>query len=231
MTTALSAPDPCPHCGGDGVELLEGWSLLTAEFMVDACCERAQDDFLSEWDSPDALNALGLGDLLGSPVRAVHHDGLQSVIDARLSLGPINQREARVFIARHHRHCPPPPGWLYGFGAFNADRLVGVAWVGRPVARLIDASTTVEVNRLCTLDSPLSRQAASMLLASAAREARRRGYRRIITYTLLEEKGSSLRGAGWVLDGTTRGGSRSRPGRNRSEHATGKKCRWSKALS
>lgn len=99
MTTALSAPDPCPHCGGDGVELLEGWSLLSAEFMVDACCERAQDDFLSEWDSPDALNALGLGDLLGSPVRAVHHDGLQAIIDARLSLGSISQREARAFIA------------------------------------------------------------------------------------------------------------------------------------
>lgn len=219
--------DRCPYCGGDGVEVIEAWDLLAAEFQVDACCEAAQDEFLSGWDDPAALNGIGIGDWLGSPVRGVHHDGdLRPVIDCRLAILPVRQQAAREFIGSHHRHCPPPPGWRFGLGAYNASRLVGVAWAGRPVARLLDATKVLEVNRLCTLDSPLSRQAASMLLGAVAREAWRRGFERVITYTREGESGASLRGAGWRIDKRSAGGTRSRVGRPRAEHATGRKVRW-----
>ena len=182
------------------------------------------------WIDPAVLNEAGLGDLLGSAVRAVRTDGVDIEIDCRLRLGAVTQRAAKQFIARHHRHCPPPCGWRYGIAAYNASRLVGVVWVGRPVARLLDFTRIVEVNRLCTLDTPLAKQAASMLLAAAAREAKRRGFCSTITYTLAEESGVSLRAAGWREDGQSRGGTRSRQGRTRSEHAKGPKTRWIREL-
>lgn len=134
------------------------------------------------------------------------------------------------FVTAVHRHCPAPVGWRFGFGVRNGSRLVGVVMCGRPVARLIDATTVVEVNRLATIDSPLAHNAASMLLGAAAREARRRGFLKAITYTLESESGASLRAAGWVAEAVTRGGTRTRRGRVRSEHAVGPKVRWAYSL-
>jgi len=72
---------------------------------------------------------------------------------------------------------------------------VGVAIVGRPVSRYLDNGLTLEVNRLCTTGE---KNACSMLYASAARAAKAMGYRKIITYTLDSEPGTSLRAAGWM---------------------------------
>ena len=53
------------------------------------------------------------------------------------------------------------------------------------------------------------------------------GWRRLITYTLPVESGSSLRGAGWRLVGERGGGSWSRKGRPRVDRApTGQKWLW-----
>ena len=56
------------------------------------------------------------------------------------------------------------------------------------------------------------------------------GYRKIITYTLPEEGGASLRGAGWSNDGTTSGGVWACPKYahlNRADdHPLGSKHRW-----
>lgn len=229
MEAATETPS-CPYCGGEGVSLFEAWDLLAGEFMLDACCERAQDEALADWSDPARLNAWDVGELLGSPVRAVHQDPGATVLDCRLQLGPISQAEARRFITAHHRHCPAPVGWKFGIAARNAGRLVGVAWVGRPVARRLDTGAVLEVNRLCTIDGPLAKQAASMLYGASAREAKRRGATRIVTYTLEDEAGTSLRAAGWTPEATSRGGSRSRKGRPRAEHATGPKLRWGRDL-
>lgn len=57
------------------------------------------------------------------------------------------------------------------------------------------------------------------------------GYRRLITYTLPEEGGASLRAAGFRLVGEAGGGSWSRKGRPRVDlHPLQGKLRWSREL-
>jgi hypothetical protein len=68
--------------------------------------------------------------------------------------------------------------------------LVGVAIVGRPVARGFDDGLTLEVTRVATDGT---RNSCSMLYATAWRATRALGYRRMITYTQAGEPGSNLR--------------------------------------
>jgi len=71
---------------------------------------------------------------------------------------------------------------------------VGVAIVGRPVARHFDDGLTLEVTRLATLCVPTT---SSRLYSAAWRAARAIGYRRMITYTQGAEHGASLKASGW----------------------------------
>lgn len=113
----------------------------------------------------------------------------------QLEVQPISFREAAAFVARHHRHHPPSKGWKFGVAVNKTGGdVVGVAVVGRPVSRILDDGWTLEVTRCCT-DGTLN--AASMLYGAAWRAAKALGYRRLITYTLVEEPGTSLRAAGW----------------------------------
>lgn len=66
-------------------------------------------------------------------------------------------------------------------GCADEDRIVGVAIVGRPVARHLDDGWTLEVNRLCTDGT---KNACSMLYAAAWRAARAMGYKKLVTYTI-----------------------------------------------
>ena len=71
-----------------------------------------------------------------------------------------------------------------------------------------------------------------MLYASAWKAAKALGYRRLITYTLQDEGGSSLRGAGWVLVGIRGGGNwnvQSRPRIDTANHLAGQKLLWEAA--
>lgn len=144
--------------------------------------------------------------------------------------------KARMFVARLHRHNKPPVGALFALGAAVGAKLVGVAIVGRPIARRLDDGWTVEVTRLCTNGT---KNACSQLYASAARIARDMGYRKILTYTLATEPGTSLRAAGWTLAAEVAGAaSWSVPSRPRmqqdlfGEHQRpqGDKLRWEKTL-
>jgi hypothetical protein len=106
--------------------------------------------------------------------------------------------------------------------------------VGRPVARLLDHTRVVEVNRVCIaeLEPELVWNACSMLYAAAAKEARRRGFETIVTYTLEDERGSALRACGWTAAALTRGGSWNRTSRPREDKApTGRKVRWELELT
>ena len=67
-----------------------------------------------------------------------------------LALQPITFAEACEFLLRHHRHHPPPVGWLFGTAVNNGQAVVGVAMVGRPVARHLNDGWTVEITRCCT---------------------------------------------------------------------------------
>ena len=115
-----------------------------------------------------------------------------------LFLHPVDLAEANAFVERWHRHHKPVPGAKFCIGCADADGCHGVVIVGRPVARMLDDGWTLEVNRCCTDGA---RNAASMLYASAWKVAKNMGYTRLITYTLPEEGGASLRGCNWKLVG------------------------------
>jgi hypothetical protein len=114
-------------------------------------------------------------------------------------------------------------------GAAEGETIVAVAIVGKPVARLLDDGFTAEVTRLASDGAP---NACSMLYGACWRAARALGYRRLVTYTLAEERGSSLRAAGWRLVGEAGGGTWNRPknGRPRVDlHPTQGKLRWERS--
>ena len=145
----------------------------------------------------------------------------------QLRLRPASLRESNRFVAVHHRHHGPIRGHKFAIGVAD-DRgvLRGVAIAGRPVARLLDDGTHLEVLRVATDGAP---NACSLLYGAVARAGAAVGYRRadIVTYTLATEPGSSLRAAGWVPIARTRGHSWSRASRTRVDrHPTVDKIRW-----
>ena len=150
-------------------------------------------------------------------------------IKPRLRLSPISLGEAKEFIAAHHRHHKFVLGHLFSLGCLVDGKLVGVAIVGRPVARMRDDGETAEVTRLCTDGT---RNACSFLYGACAREAAKRGYTRIGTYILESENGASLRASNWTLRYKTRGGSWHRAGRPRTDKApTVKKFLYERELA
>jgi hypothetical protein len=141
-----------------------------------------------------------------------------------LEIVPMSLAEAKVFIEKHHRHHIPPVGHKFSIGVSDGERVVGVATVGRPVARHYDDSWTLEVNRVATDGT---KNACSALYAAAWRAGRALGYKRLITYTLEDESGASLRGAGWTVLHTSPGGSWSCGSRPRvDKHPLQKKICW-----
>ena len=139
-------------------------------------------------------------------------------------------KHASAFVAEHHRHNDAPQGAKFALAAWHAnrgearDRLVGVAMVGRPVSRRLDDGRTAEVIRVATDGT---RNANSFLYGAAKRAAQAMGYRKVITYTLPEESGASLRAVGWSRMGVAGGGTWSRGTRPRTDnHPTQRKIRW-----
>lgn len=126
----------------------------------------------------------------------------------RLKIVPgISRSDAQAWIRAHHDHNDPPIGDLFRLGASDSSgRIVGVAIVGRPIARALQDGWTVEVLRVAVrrdLDPWGTRRgypgACSFLYAASWRAARALGYRRAVTYTLDSESGASLRAlAGWT---------------------------------
>jgi hypothetical protein len=141
-----------------------------------------------------------------------------------LTLQPITYPEACAFVAAHHRHHLPPQGWKFGIAVNDGQKVVGVITVGRPVARMLDDGWTLEVTRCCTDGT---HNAPSMLYGAAKRAAFALGYKRLITYTLQTEPGTSLKAAGWRVIGAAGGGSWSCPSRPRvDKHSTEVKTLW-----
>jgi hypothetical protein len=142
----------------------------------------------------------------------------------KLSVVPIELAEANAFVALHHRHHKPTVGHRFSLGAALEGRVVGVAIVGRPVSRHLQDGWTVEVNRVATDGTD---NACSFLYGACRKVAFALGYTRIITYTLPEEGGASLRGAGFKLLGERGGGSWSVPSRPRvDKHPLQTKLLW-----
>lgn len=145
---------------------------------------------------------------------------------------PIFQRQAFEFITQHHRHHIKPVGSIFQLGlcaSVNSHALIGVAVVGRPVARNSQDGFTCEVTRMCTDGYP---NACSKLYSACARIAKEMGYKKIITYILESETGVSLRASGWQFIRSTPGKSWSVPSRERvDKHPLGVKHLYEKLLN
>jgi hypothetical protein len=251
---------PCVFCGEpELLEVLELW-IEDRSFMVETCCEssnHAAVEWMRDWSRSDWSQFLQRS--AGVEVRSVGsspENGPSLVLDYGLELAgsttakdkrarerageavkEVTRDEARAFVLENHRHSPSPPaGWRWGHAVWNGPELVAVAMVGRPAARLTDASSVAEVTRICVRDGIkpcIAWNACSMLYGAAAREAKRRGFNRIQTFTIAgEESGTSLKAAGWTVDKISPGGSWSRPSRSRkSRNSTAPKARWARSLN
>ena len=143
-----------------------------------------------------------------------------------LELQPITYAEACAFITQYHRHHLPPQGWKFGIAVNDGEKVVGVITVGRPVARMLDDGYTLEVTRCCTDGT---KNAPSMLYGAASRATFALGYKRLITYILQTEPGTSLKSANWREIGAAGGGNwnkTSRPRVDTAEHLQGQKTLW-----
>lgn len=104
-------------------------------------------------------------------------------------------RQACELVDQLHRHHRRPQGHKFSLVARIDGELVGVAIIGRPVARHFDDGRTLEVTRLATNGA---RNVCSALYRAAWDGTRGIRFGRIITYTQTGESGASLRAAGWI---------------------------------
>jgi hypothetical protein len=142
----------------------------------------------------------------------------------RLTVVPCALDEANAFVRQHHRHHPPVVGHKFCMAVSVDGVVVGVAIVGRPVARLLDDGWTLEVTRVATDGT---KNACSALYGAAWRAARALGYRKLITYVLDSESGTSVRAAGWKEVAKIKGHTWNHPSRPRvDKHPTQDKIRF-----
>ena len=132
----------------------------------------------------------------------------------RLQVVPMTIRDANDFVDNFHRHNKPVRGAKFAIGASYDDQLVGVAIVGRPISRNLDDGFTAEAVRVCTNDTM--------------------GGKRMITYTLQSESGSSLKASGYKIIGETstdknHKGWTTRPGREWQPVTGQAKFKWEKS--
>lgn len=137
---------------------------------------------------------------------------------------PLTLAEANAFVEEHHRHHKPVVGHKFSIGVVKGDAVVGVAIVGRPVSRVLDDGLTLEVNR-CATDG--TKNACSALYSSAWRAVKGMGYKRLITYVLDTETGTSLKASNWRCVGEIRGKTWNTPTRPRVDtHPIQNKFMW-----
>ena len=145
---------------------------------------------------------------------------------------PLTLADANAYIAEFHRHHKPVQGHRFSIAAMDETGIVGVAIVGRPVARNCNPYMTAEVTRLCTEGG---KNVCSFLYAACARVCKEMGFTKIQTYILEEEPGTTLKAAGWIHEADTVGGdwnqSKANAGTRRTDQPQGPKQRWAKRLA
>lgn len=148
---------------------------------------------------------------------------------------PLTLKEANEFVDLHHRHNKRCQGHKFSIGCIKNDELIGVMIAGRPLARKLDDKLTLEVLRLC-IKSPAPKNACSFLYNKCWNIWIQMGGKKVITYTLTSESGSSLKGAGWKIENITKPLSKNAKGwetrnnRKKQDIYYREKFRWGKCL-
>ena len=225
--------ETCPSCGAWASFEVADVCLDTREVLLDACCEANLEGWLetiASWSRKERSRWMFLQTGIFVKDIIMTGDVLSWTLDYGLRLEAVSFADAKDFIRAHHRHCAPPVGWRYGAAVLNGREMAGLMTAGRPVAAALDRQGCIEINRVCVKDSTprvLVENACSMLYGYACRQAFKRGYQRVVTYTLTGEAGVSLRAAGFVPVAQTQDGSWDRASRPRIDRSpTIRKIRW-----
>lgn len=150
-----------------------------------------------------------------------------------LRLRPWTVKKAIPFVASVHRHLPRVQGAMWCASVRRGSDVVGVALVGHPARMLATDDATLCVLRVAVIGG--AHNACSMLYGACSKMAKASGCDNLVTYTLPDEPGTSLKAAGWVSDGLTDGGEHDRPSRRRPKAVDPRPKRrwwapWSKRL-
>ena len=68
-----------------------------------------------------------------------------------MNVRPCTLKQANEYVKLFHRHSKRVVGCKFSICAYKNNKLVGVAIVGRPVARKLDDGITGEILRTCTI--------------------------------------------------------------------------------
>lgn len=115
---------------------------------------------------------------------------------------PMSLREANDLVTQFHRHSKRTSrdGGKFAVGVSDGIELWGAAIVGNPVSATLMDGLTAEVLRVVVRPGA-PKGACSFLYGACWRAWRAMGGQKLVTYTLQDESGSSLRGAGWKVVG------------------------------
>ena len=119
-----------------------------------------------------------------------------------LRIKPIHLKDAKEFVKQYHRHNIPPVGGKFAVSCVDGEKMCGVAVCGRPVSRYMDDGETLEIYRNCTDGT---KNACSKLYGACVSVAKAMGYKRVVTYTLESETGSSLKASNFTCEGLAGG--------------------------
>tara|TARA_R110000803_G_C11740125_1_gene290929 strand:+ start:43 stop:522 length:480 start_codon:yes stop_codon:yes gene_type:complete len=121
---------------------------------------------------------------------------------------PLTFKEANNFVDEHHSHNKRVQGYKFAIGALHENILVGVAMCGRPISATLDNKKTIELLRSCVLNEA-PKNTNSFLYGRSWRVAEAMGYEKMITYTLIREKGSACKAIGMKIVGQTKDSTKS----------------------
>ncbi|WP_432408295.1 XF1762 family protein [Wukongibacter sp. M2B1] len=148
---------------------------------------------------------------------------------SKLKTVPVTLKKACNFVNQFHRHHVAPQGHKFSVAMTDGDKIIGVVIAGRPVSRFRDNGKTLEITRCCVKE--IYKNACSQLYSKVYRIAKELGYENLITYTLEEEIGVSLRAVGFEEIAISLGGKWNCKSRKRNDnHPLGSKKVWQKKI-
>lgn len=127
---------------------------------------------------------------------------LEQLTHTKVFITSLDFATASEFVNRYHRHNKAPVGHLFSIGLFVQGNLEAVAICGRPIARKLDNRENIEIYRVC---SKGYKNACSMLISYCCKTARKKRFKKVLTYTLLSENGASLKASNFILEATNVG--------------------------
>ena len=142
---------------------------------------------------------------------------------------PCHREEANSILKAHHRHATRVTGYKNAIKLVDENgNTLGVGISARPVNRIIDDGFSLEITRVCLVDGA-PKNACSALYGRLCRAAKALGYKRMYSYTLVHEIGTSLKASGFSFNGMVHGRYWPEMKRRDREKAPDKK-RWLRSL-